>query len=48
MTAVVVTLHTLPFVASADYAWGNYHWPRSVNPLQLSLGTTSRAPGTHT
>ena len=38
MIAVVVVLLALPFVASEDNSWANYHWARISNPLPLSLG----------
>ena len=38
MIAVVVAMLAMPIVASADNAWGNYHWARVANPLTLSLG----------
>ena len=25
--------------AAATHSWGNYHWARSVNPLQLDIGS---------
>ena len=27
-----------PGVASASHAWGNYHWERSSNPVELKIG----------
>lgn len=38
----------LPFAASADHAWSNYHWARSNNPFSLTLGdNVSAAWDTH-
>jgi hypothetical protein len=29
--------------AAANHSWGNYHWARSTNPLQLSIGSNVSA-----
>ena len=36
--AVIVMLAVFPFSASADHAWGNYHWARTANPFTLKVG----------
>lgn len=36
-TALIVTV-TYGTIVLADHAWGNYHWERSSNPVELTLG----------
>ena len=36
--AVVTILMLMPATADASHAWGNYHWARSSNPVQLAIG----------
>ena len=31
-------LVAFPYSASADHAWGNYHWARTANPFTLKVG----------
>ncbi|MDA0769643.1 MAG: hypothetical protein BZY79_01125 [SAR202 cluster bacterium Casp-Chloro-G4] len=38
VATLLVAMLTLPAVASADHAWGSYHWARTASPLPLSLG----------
>ena len=38
VAAILVAVLALPVVASANHAWGNYHWARQSNPLPLSIG----------
>ena len=48
VAAFVIAALAIPVVASADHAWGNYHWARQDNPLPLSLGdNVSGAWDTH-
>ncbi len=35
---VVITALLTALPASADHAWGNYHWARTSNPFTLKLG----------
>jgi hypothetical protein len=39
LLAVLLSLQTL----QADHAWGSYHWARSANPVQLSVGDNMTA-----
>lgn len=36
LALVALTLMTVS--ATADHSWGNYHWERAANPVQLTLG----------
>lgn len=38
LLALSVASALTPMGASADHAWGNYHWARSRNPFTLGLG----------
>lgn len=40
VAAILVAVLALPAVASANHAWGNYHWARvnNASPLPLSIG----------
>ena len=40
--ALMVVGYVAP-VASADHAWGSYHWARTVNPFTLKLGDSVTA-----
>ena len=35
--AVIVMLAAFPISASANHAWGNYHWARTSNPVTLKV-----------
>jgi len=35
---VALALVAVPAISWADHVWGNYHWERAENPLQLNLG----------
>lgn len=35
--AVIVMLAAFPLSASADHAWGNYHWARTSNPFTVRV-----------
>jgi hypothetical protein len=35
---ICLALLAFPFSASANHAWGNYHWARTQNPFNLRLG----------
>lgn len=35
---LIATLAAFPFSAGASHSWGNYHWARTSNPLNLKLG----------
>jgi hypothetical protein len=35
---LATTLLAIPLTASADHAWGNYHWARTANPFTVQLG----------
>jgi hypothetical protein len=37
-TAALALTTTLATPATADHAWGNYHWARQSNPFTLQLG----------
>jgi ABC-type transport system involved in cytochrome c biogenesis permease subunit len=32
---LLALMATLPFAASANNAWGNYHWARTSNPFTI-------------
>jgi hypothetical protein len=36
--ALLVLTAAFPLVAGASHSWGNYHWPRSSNPVVLDVG----------
>ena len=38
IVAVALMAVTYGVVVKADNAWGNYHWERSANPMELTLG----------
>jgi len=37
----MLALAAVPTPASADHAWGSYHWARTANPLTLQLGNST-------
>lgn len=36
LIGMIAVLAAFPFSASADNAWGNYHWARTANPFTLT------------
>jgi len=38
MVVMIAMLAVFPLAVSADHSWGNYHWARTSNPLNLKLG----------
>lgn len=38
ITLASVLLASVPALATANNAWGNYHWARTANPFTLQLG----------
>ena len=38
VAVAVFILAALPLAASANHAWGNYHWARTANPFTLKVG----------
>ena len=36
--ALLIAAASFASTASADHAWGPYHWVRTANPLTLTLG----------
>lgn len=45
---LLVLAIAIPLSAGASHAWGNYHWPRSSNPIALEVGNNvSGAWGGH-
>lgn len=38
VVTIALTLVSLAVVASANHAWGNYHWARTSNPFTLKVG----------
>lgn len=38
LSLILIVLAAFPLIASAGHAWGNYHWERASNPLNLELG----------
>lgn len=49
LAALLLTLAIFPYFASANHAWGNYHWARSANPVHLDVGNnmTTKAWSDH-
>ena len=39
---VALALVAVPAISWAGHVWGNYHWERAENPLQLNLGDNLR------
>lgn len=38
LTGSFLCLLAVPFAGHADHYWGNYHWARTSNPIDLKLG----------
>lgn len=48
LAVLLLILAIFPTFASANHAWGNYHWERSANPVSLQVGDNTSGPwGSH-